>query len=191
MKYIINIEDEPLVRKSALYGEAAVYKVHGFRSLVFDRNGLDKLTPYDEEEVRKAYQKGLDDAWECAKKINCIPRDGGLSGIELDDIFNMDSNCIIMKEFSASEAMERIKDYKEKQNGIRVGDEVKATLGNAIVTYVTEEVAEYIYWSGTYGGDYLENLERTGRHFGEIETLLEKMRGEELRSEESEDLCTD
>lgn len=43
MKYIIEIEDEPLTRD----GEA-VYRAKGFRSLVFDENGLKKLTPLTE-----------------------------------------------------------------------------------------------------------------------------------------------
>lgn len=47
-KYIIEIEDEPFVRQSCLYGEEAVYRASGFKSLVFDKNGLDKLTPYED-----------------------------------------------------------------------------------------------------------------------------------------------
>lgn len=43
MKYIIEIEDKPLTRD----GEA-VYRAKGFRSLVFDENGLKKLTPLPE-----------------------------------------------------------------------------------------------------------------------------------------------
>lgn len=48
MKYIIDIEDEPFVRKSALYGEEALYRANGFKSLVFDETGLKKLTPLPE-----------------------------------------------------------------------------------------------------------------------------------------------
>ena len=48
-KYIIEIEDEPLVRKSALHGETAVYRAKGFKSLVFDQDGLDKLEEYKED----------------------------------------------------------------------------------------------------------------------------------------------
>ena len=48
MKYIIEIEDEPFVRKSALYGEEALYRANGFKSLVFDETGLKKLTPLPE-----------------------------------------------------------------------------------------------------------------------------------------------
>lgn len=48
MKYVIEIEDEPFVRKSALYGEEALYRANGFKSLVFDETGLKKLTPLPE-----------------------------------------------------------------------------------------------------------------------------------------------
>lgn len=42
MKYIIEIEDEPLVR-----GGDTVWRAKGFKSLVFDQNGLDKLKSLD------------------------------------------------------------------------------------------------------------------------------------------------
>lgn len=51
-KYIIEIEEEPFIRKSALHGEEAVYRAKGFKSLVFDQVGLDKLTPIDEIEEK-------------------------------------------------------------------------------------------------------------------------------------------
>ena len=52
-KYIIEIEEEPLVRQSALYGEDAVYRASGFKSLVFDQSGLDKLTLFDDRQIIK------------------------------------------------------------------------------------------------------------------------------------------
>ena len=56
-KYIIEIEDKPFVRLSALFGEEGLYRAKGFNSLVFDQFGLDKLTPLDKE-LEEAYQKG-------------------------------------------------------------------------------------------------------------------------------------
>lgn len=46
-KYIIETEEEPYVRLSALFGKNALYRAKGFNSLVFDQFGLDKLTPLD------------------------------------------------------------------------------------------------------------------------------------------------
>ena len=53
MKYIIEIEDEPLVRD----GEK-LWKASAFKSLVFDQNGLDKLTPYQESEKEEEFHVG-------------------------------------------------------------------------------------------------------------------------------------
>lgn len=46
MKYIIEIEDEPFTKD----GNAELFRVKGFNSLVFDRFGIEKLTPYEEKE---------------------------------------------------------------------------------------------------------------------------------------------
>ena len=51
MKYIIEIEDEPFGRNDdplIPHGMDELYRAKGFRSLVFDENGLNKLTPYVE-----------------------------------------------------------------------------------------------------------------------------------------------
>ena len=78
-KYIIEIEEEPLVRKSAFHGETAVWRASGFNSLVFDNNGLDKLTPYTEPDIEQirndAYSKGHNDGlkvgYENLKAVEC------------------------------------------------------------------------------------------------------------------------
>ena len=57
-KYVIEIEDEPITKDSV-----ELWKACGFNALVFDQNGLDKLTPY-ETARRLTYENGLNDAWE-------------------------------------------------------------------------------------------------------------------------------
>lgn len=47
-KYIIELEDEPLVYNETTE-KAELWRVKGFKSLVFDNFGLEKLTPYNEE----------------------------------------------------------------------------------------------------------------------------------------------
>ena len=39
-KYVIELEDKPITN--------GLWKVKGFNSLVFDQNGLDKLTPFND-----------------------------------------------------------------------------------------------------------------------------------------------
>ena len=76
-KFLIEIAE---VYENVLNGidafEAAIseplYKIKGFNSLVFDKNGLDKLEnaknslpiPYSE-----AYKKGMNDAWDIAREL--------------------------------------------------------------------------------------------------------------------------
>lgn len=84
-RYIIEIEEEPLVRKSDLHGEDAVYRASGFKSLVFDQSGLNTLIPantvltcgdadrLESEGYKRGYQNGLKKAWEAAQWIcQCV-----------------------------------------------------------------------------------------------------------------------
>ena len=60
-KYIIEIEDEPFGRNddpNIPHGMDELFKAKGFNALVFDKEGLDKLTPFD-----KALDKALDAAY--------------------------------------------------------------------------------------------------------------------------------
>lgn len=65
-KYIITLEEIPFERfHSYNVPSERLYRVQGFNSLVFDGNGLSKLTPYTEpnlEAIRKeVYEQGLND----------------------------------------------------------------------------------------------------------------------------------
>ena len=71
---------------------------------------------------RAMYQKGLKDAWEAARKI-VLP--GDVSGIylaDLEEIFDRSSLQDVIKDYSPSEAIEKIRQYeqeKEEQDGLR------------------------------------------------------------------------
>lgn len=138
---------------------------------------------HDIENVAKEnYQKGLDDAWECARKINCTLNDGGIKYNELYDIFGMINQHIIMHQFSASEALEKIKSYEEEQNKVRVGDEVESYLSRKYIIYKLSDDGKTAYGLDLTGYPVIQNVfiaskaKKTGRHFDEIETMMEKMR---------------
>ena len=48
MKYIIEIEEAPFFNDNGL-----LWRAKGFNSLVFDKNGLDRLEPYNPGAVKK------------------------------------------------------------------------------------------------------------------------------------------
>ena len=80
------------------------------------------------EVAKQNYERGLNDAWECTRKIGKV---NWLTlkqiGFEIKDKEKNPSWDVVM-EYSASEAITKIKDYEEKQkqtdDKIKVGDEV-------------------------------------------------------------------
>lgn len=125
-----------------------------------------------------AYQEGLKDAWKCAKKIRFMEKD------KLKDAFGIQTDESITKyifrSISASEAVNKIKEYEEKQ--IRIGDEIKL---NDVVEVVVSLQDTYMLTIDCYGHvstwQYdrypLNGWSKTGRHFPQIAELLELMKG--------------
>jgi len=67
-----------------------------------------------------AYQQGLKDAWECARKIGGAVHYGGLNTDTLHEIFGWDKSVLtILSTYSASEAIAKIKEYEEKQKVLK------------------------------------------------------------------------
>ena len=191
MKYIIEIEEEPFWRQSALYGEEGLYRANGFKSLVFDQLGLDKLTPLDKE-LDEAYQKGfeagqheattleyqqgLNDAWETIIKLahtTYAQRSETFDGLQ--DILS------IMQKFSPSEVTAKIKAYEQREQEIKVGDEVMNTLGtmdNAVGYFFGDssdgcyKVLRYVDGKFKTGIWNKENCERTGKHSYAVERMV-------------------
>ena len=170
MKYIIEIEDEPLVRKSALHGETAVYKAKGFNTLVFDRNGLSKLKPYDAN-----YQKGINDAINTVKWLfKNVPDKDLFEFYFVEDILNL---------YSYQEIKDRIEQYEKNKNEFHVGDEVINEYGNKGVVF-SEDYDEYgdvfgVLWNDGCSSHYSDtkSFRKTGRNFKQIAELLDLLNG--------------
>ena len=109
MKYIIEIEEEPFESPGS---EQRLWKSTEFNSLVFDKTGLEKLTPYDES---AAEQRGQEEAWELACVIGKRINKGGLSDLEIEDIFGVNSHHAVF-EMTYSEARERYEAWKKQKN---------------------------------------------------------------------------
>lgn len=105
-----------------------LYRIKGFESLVFDKNGLDKLEnakkslpiPYSE-----AYKKGMSDAWNIARelcKTGCN---------DCTNIFGDESVEYVIKNLTPLEIKEKIESFKKE---IKVGDVV--TVGGGDITFI-------------------------------------------------------
>ncbi|MBP5281069.1 MAG: hypothetical protein J6Z22_01070, partial [Lachnospiraceae bacterium] len=188
MKYIIEIEDEPFGRNDdpvIPHGMDELYRAKGFNSLVFDKNGLDKLIPIDKEleeayqrgldegynngysqglkdgchkSDTEEYQQGLDDAWECAKKISLMSPD------EIEKVFpGAAKNNRYNLGYSGTEAIEKLKAYEQKkaESEIKVGDIITDGKINYLVIDITDN--SYVALQGTdfepsyIGKDYIKS----------------------------------
>lgn len=139
-KYIIEIEDEPFVRKSALHGEDAVYRAAGFKSLVFDKVGLEKLTPMSDD-IAVDY-------------LNCSgwfrEHKNIISNEEFDDIWEKSQDCTwdFVRELSKCDINDLRKIYGAGINDI--GDIVCAyTFNDAEEKYYAEykRVGDEVMWN--------------------------------------------
>ena len=171
MKYIIEIENEPFGRNDDPFfphGMDELYRAKGFKSLVFDQNGLDKLTPYTETD-REAIEN---EVWEFAWEV-----------LQLDlpvfrEIFGYDTDKMDYRYYKY-----KYDAWKKQKDEIRVGDEVeyppnkaKGIVIKCHVPDVYAEVDKYAVFTGT-SVEYLsiEWLTKTGRVFPEVAELLKKM----------------
>lgn len=118
MKYIIEIENEPFGRNDdpvIPHGMDELYRAKGFKSLVFDKNGLNKLTPYTEPD-RKAVE---DEVWEFLEFLFT-----GMSAEERYKCFNNVFAHIIVRTMSYQEAKSKYEAWLEQKGEICVGDEI-------------------------------------------------------------------
>ena len=213
-KYIIELEDENYHQYSDSEPSDYLWRVKGFNALVFDEVGISKLTPYTEpdlERVRKeayqkgyetgyedgynepgknqqeAYQRGLSDAWDAARKFMSEVIDARFRNNFMVEIFRWDNAVGAMKVYSASEAIEKIRQYKqEKDAEIKVGNEVKAFEKKPFIVtgFGYGDDGEDVYCHGFVTENGIStsakknSCVRTGRHFPELVAILEKMKNE-------------
>ena len=125
------------------------------------------------------YQRGLDDAWEAARKIGHCK----LWGDYTKDT-GKPSVCAVavLDHYTAYEAIEKLKAYEEKQktdNEIKVGDEVETKDGKRFIVTTfgsgfDGDIAVGVCADGFGLGVDLKELCKTGRHF-DISSILKEM----------------
>lgn len=138
-------------------------------------------TPFTdtEEAEKKAYERGLNDAWECARKMCCMEPEERLLAFDVSG-----NHLAILSDLTAPKAMEKLKAYEEKQKqteDIKVGDEVTHDGAKFIVLNIDSQTS--VYCLDTRGRTpiftNIHNLTKTGRHFDTIPEVLKQMNREE------------
>lgn len=122
-KYIIEIEDRGSVALSNGH-PFQLYKAKQFKTLVFDAEGLSRLEKVESKEpdyasrIEKSYEKGLEDAWDAAKRIvlPCAKFANAFSGAELVQIFNEMSSDEILLNHSPADVLDKIQTFDRTSN---------------------------------------------------------------------------
>jgi hypothetical protein len=128
----------------------------------------DVLHPADD-----AYNKGLNDAWNLAKKIVLPSHMGGYTMDEFKNIFDKNTYISAMSDFTPQEALAKVKKYEE-HNVIKVGDVIrlKGNTHEAIVTRANEINIYYLFRDGSCGRFHAEkDFEKIG-HFDSIDEFM-------------------
>lgn len=135
------------------------------------------------QRVEGAYQRGLEDAWEAARKIAQEWEED--SDTEHRVVID-DSIRITLDSMTASEAIAKLKAYEDKQKDrIEVGDEVERYVdgrydGRAMFLAEDGDRWTCLFWTGcgyTTLSYPKSQFKRTGRHY-EIEPIMEGIRNE-------------
>ena len=165
MKY--KVGDEVLMKAeiTKVYDTGVIIKVGGLCEAFFANENI---------EVNKTYEQGLADAWELAKKIGYEPKKGGFSNAELMEIFGTAIIEGIYDRFTVEEALAKIESY-EKENEIKVGNEVRCGNVYGVVTYSKNGYASVMWKDGSIGDECeCKDLTKTGKHI-DIESLLRQI----------------
>ena len=199
MKYIIEIPDD--VQYILLNGKednkyyTAVHPIAELEELNSDyinehfgelqdeayQKGINDGSLDVKQRVEGAYQRGLEDAWEAARKIIRMP-DGDILDLFPDCYASVCTAVQAILKYDASEAIAKLKAYDDKQKDrIEVGDEVRARDGapshTFLVTKVTDSHVYGISDDGSWNYWTKDEVTKTGKHY-DIASILEAMRNE-------------
>lgn len=183
-KFIIEIQEVINSENGTLYRS-------NFKTLVFDDYGLDSLhqaiTPaedglVDKAEVAEAYNKGLQDAWELARKIVLDVSKGGIPERNMRSMFGEKWTVSdILKNYTPQEVLAKLEAYEKEQNEIKVGDVVSNDGLKSVVVRVVEDKIYTVTSIGTtpsYAFDDIKKLKKTGKHI-DIQNILQQIGGGE------------
>lgn len=142
------------------------------------------------EVAKMEYERGLNDAWEAARRI-VLPSDCYANGLygNMKEIFGLNDYLArgVFTDFSASEAVAKIKEYEEKQAEEQTKEEEKFKVGDEVITDIRRFIVLGIDAGGWYHLWCLDNgltyeticskdLTKTGRSFPQLAELFKQMK---------------
>jgi len=158
-------------------------------SYIYSSNGMNykatermELKEENEDAKNKTYEDGLNEAWELARRIVCLPPDGGATVEWLENTFGTGRTDLVLRNFSASEAIDATENYEK----LKVGDEVIDKYGWKRVVTKTHNSGEFtimdcngVFYECCKKAWEMSGFKKTGRHFSQIEEVLKQLKEDE------------
>ena len=116
---------------------------------------------------------GQNEAWELARKIAVIPKDGGYGGSKLIEIFNTALNNEIFN-LTYPEAAAKVAEWEKAKEEIKVGDVVSREGLYGVVKSVSDDWLNGITASGISFQWLKRKCTKTGRHI-DIDSFLKQI----------------
>ena len=130
--------------------------------------------------IEMARAEGHSEAWELARKIAVIPKNGGYGGSKLIEIFNTALNNEIFN-LTYPEAAAKVAEWEKAKEEIKVGDVLEYIYDSNVKCTVTNlypnNMAYLVFSDGSAGMNDLDHFKKTGRHI-DIDDFLKQIGGE-------------
>lgn len=153
-------------------------------NVILDMSNVETIP--QEEVMKSAYEQGLNDAWELAKKVVRSPKLVENAQIFLGkNIVGIERESLLIQffELTPQEALAKLKAYEEAQN-IKRGDVVKCIYKemHSYGVYLGEDETDYWIIEPSYDvpqsiSKEKYKLKKTGKHIN-IQQILEQIGGE-------------
>lgn len=162
-KYIIDLPDN--VKK------IVCFHVGNANAIWTTANDLDYLEELNSDYINEHYGSLQDEAYQKGFEDGKKSIDKGCEGCRYALRFANDEPC----KSCANCYTSKYEPLPERDDSIKVGDEVEAPRGKAVVTAVKDDLVHYFYSGGDYGCIETDNVRKTGKHY-DIQSILEAMR---------------
>lgn len=175
---MINVGDKFVVEIEKVFEQDGekLYRAKGFKSLVFDDNGLKMLVPLEEAanvNMEAARWAGRTEVWELVNFVEDRKYD-------IEKIFNIPGDAFNSRYWiycqDVNEILDKYNAWKRSENEINVGDVVKHKNGRiGVVTYKNELILRGILDDSTTFDWFIVDCTKTGKHI-EIESVIQQIK---------------
>ena len=130
---------------------------------------VEEYTDDNREEIEN-------EVWEFVRMFSCL---GNHAISEIGDDKNATDSLALIERYSYQQTKAKYDAWKKEKEEIHVGDEVTSKFGDGVVIDIVADESVHVLGKDGHWNEYADGeYRKTGRHFDEVEKLLERMKAE-------------